>query len=413
MIGHLFKLIWNRRRTNGLILVELFCCFLVLCTVLTIACNYLISTTQPLGYDYQQVWYLDLDTPSYRSMDEDGKSEAWATSKQLDLMLTGMEEIEAWSPVDWNIPFGGSMSGYSNNINGANEFIYQNDVLPAMKDVLGLELLAGRWIEPGDEALNWDPVVLTSNYARGLFGDEDPLGREVLEYDAEGNLEEDEEEDEQPVRRVVGVISDMRIRGELEPYCFCQFTHREMPTEKYARPAESYLMRMQSGTTAAFEEELVDGIRRIAPDWIVNIRTLSAMRESRLRDSLMQLALGAVIAVFLIIMVGLGLVGVLWQSVTRRTREWGLRRAVGAPGGEVRHQVLGELLALTTVAAAAGTLVFIQFPFFEAFPSVPSTTYLFGLAVSLVGMYLFVIICGLYPSWLATRVEPAEALQYE
>jgi len=120
-----------------------------------------------------------------------------------------------------------------------------------------------------------------------------------------------------------------------------------------------------------------------------------------------------VIAVFLIIMVGLGLVGVLWQSVTRRTREWGLRRAVGAPGGEVRHQVLGELLALTTVAAAAGSLVFIQLPFFEAFPSVPWSTYLLGLVVSMLGMYLFVIICGLYPSWLATRVQPAEALQYE
>jgi len=412
MIGHLFKLIWNRRRTNFLILVELFCCFLVLCTVLTIAGDYLICTTQPLGYEYQQVWYLDLDRPSFRSMDDEQKAEAWATSEQLDLMLSGMEEIEAWSPIDWNIPFGGSMSGYSNNINGANEFIYQNDVLPAMKDVLRLELLAGRWLEPGDEALNWQPVVLTRNYALALYGDEDPLGREVLEYDAEGNIEEDDDGEDR-IRRVVGVVSDMRIRGELEPYCFCQFSHRELPTEKYAQPAQSYLMRLQPGVTAAFEENLVDGIRRIAPSWIVNIRTLTTMRESRLRDSLMQLALGAVIAVFLITMVGLGLVGVLWQGVTRRTREWGLRRAVGAPVGEVRHQVLGELLALTTMAAAAGTLVFIQFPFFEAFPSVPWSTYLFGLLVSLIGMYLFVIVCGLYPSWLATRVQPAEALQYE
>lgn len=413
MIIHLFKLIWNRRRTNGLILVELFCCFLVLCTVLTIACNYLISTTQPLGYNYQQVWYLDLDAPSFRSLDEEGKAGAWATSTQLELMLAGMEEVEASSPVDWNIPFGRSMSGYSNNINGANEFIYQNDILPELMGVLKLELLAGRWVEPGDEALNWDPVVITRNYARALFGDEDPLGREVVEYDAEGNPEEEEEGEENKVRRVVGVISDMRMRGEMDPYCFCQFTHRELPTEKYARPAQSYLLRLQSGVTAAFEEKLVDGIRKIAPSWIVNVRTLSSMRGARLRDSLMQLALGAVIAVFLIIMVGLGLVGVLWQSVTRRTREWGLRRAVGAPAGEVRHQVLGELLALTTVAVAAGTLVFIQLPFFEAFPAVPWATYMFGLAVSLVGMYLFVIVCGLYPSWLATRVQPAEALQYE
>ena len=412
MIGHLFKLIWNRRRTNGLILVELFSCFLVLCAVLTIACNYLISTTQPLGYEYEDVWYLDLDTPPFRSMDEEQKAEAWATSEQLELMLDGMEEVDAWSPLNWNVPFGNSQSGYSNHINGVSEFVWRNSVLPSMKDVLRLELLSGRWLEPGDEVLNYEPVVLTRNYARALFGDEDPIGREVLVYEEDGSVREDEESEE-PAQRVVGVISDMRMRGEMGPYSFCHFNPRETRDEEYARPARCYLLRLQPGTTAAFEEDLVEGIRRLAPSWIVNVRTLPDMRETRLRDRLLQLALMSVIAVFLIIMVGLGLVGVLWQSVTRRTREWGLRRAVGAPGGEVRHQVLGELLALTTVAAAAGSLVFIQLPFFEAFPSVPWSTYLLGLVVSMLGMYLFVIICGLYPSWLATRVQPAEALQYE
>lgn len=412
MIGHLFKLIWNRRRTNGLILVELFSCFLVLCAVLTIACNYLISTTQPLGYDYEDVWYLDLDTPTFRSMDDEQKAAAWATSDQLELMLDGMEEVEAWSPLNWNVPFGNSQSGYSNYINGTSEFIWRNSVLPSMMDVLRLELLSGRWLEPGDEALNYEPVVLTRNYARVLFGDEDPIGREVLVYEEDGSVREDEE-GEQPVQRVVGVVSDMRMRGEMGPYSFCHFNPRETRDEEYSSPARCYLLRLQPGTTAAFEEDLVEGVRRLAPSWIVNVRTLSVMRETRLRDRLLQLALMAVIAVFLIIMVGLGLVGVLWQSVTRRTREWGLRRAVGAPGGEVRLQVLGELLALTTVAASAGALVFIQLPFFQAFPSVPWSTYLLGLVISLLGMYLFVIVCGLYPSWLATRVQPAEALQYE
>jgi len=413
MIGHLFKLIWNRRRTNFLILVELFSCFLVLCAVLTVAFNYLISTTEPLGFEYADVWLLDLDTPSFRSMDEQQKAAAWASSEQLDLMLDHMEEVAAWSPVDSNVPFGRSMSGYSNYVNGANEFIWSSDVLPAMKDVLGLELLAGRWLEPGDEALNWEPVVLTRNYARGLFGDEDPLGREVVRYEEDGTVEDDEEDEERPVRRVVGLISDIRMKGELEPYAFCQYSHRPLPTDEFARPARTYLLRLQPGTTAAFEEKLVDGVRRLAPDWIVNVRTLFAMREARLKDGLLQLGLMSVIAVFLIIMVGLGLVGVLWQSVTRRTREWGLRRAVGAPSGNVRQQVLGELLALTTVGAVAGTLIFVQLPFFEAFPSVPWSTYLLGLAVSLLGMYLFVIVCGLYPAWLTTRIQPAEALQYE
>jgi putative ABC transport system permease protein len=323
-----------------------------------------------------------------------------------------MEEIEAFSPVDWNIPFGRSMSGYSNNVNGVSEFIYQNDVLPAMKEVLGLQLLAGRWLEPGDDALNREPAVITRTYALALFGEESPLGLEVLEYDAEGNVR-DEEGTDRRVRRVVGVVADMRMRGELEPYSFCHFNHRPLFSEPGARPAQSYLIRVRPDVTAAFEAALVDGIRRIAPRWVVNVRTLSAMRTSRLRDGLMQLALGAVIAAFLIMMVGLGLVGVLWQSVIRRTREWGLRRAVGASAGEVRRQVLAELLALTTVAAGAGALLFIQLPFFDAFPGVSWPTYLFGMLLSMAVMYVLVVLCGLYPGRMATSVHPAEALQFE
>ena len=90
-----------------------------------------------------------------------------------------------------------------------------------------------------------------------------------------------------------------------------------------------------------------------------------------------------------------------------------LRRAVGASAGEVRRQVLGELLALTTVAAGLGSLVFLQLPFFEAFPGVSWSAYLVGLALSLAVMCLFVMLCGLYPGRSATSIDPAQALQYE
>ena len=76
--------------------------------------------------------------------------------------------------------------------------------------------------------------------------------------------------------------------------------------------------------------------------------------------------IAAVVALFLIVMVGLGLVGVLWLSVTRRTAELGLRRAMGASGVSVRRQVVGELWALTAIAVVVGAVIFLQLPLFGA-----------------------------------------------
>ena len=69
MIGHLFKLIWNRRRANGLILLELLFSFLVLCGVLTITSNYVVNMLRPLGFTYDNVWWVQLGVPQYRLRD--------------------------------------------------------------------------------------------------------------------------------------------------------------------------------------------------------------------------------------------------------------------------------------------------------------------------------------------------------
>ena len=61
-----------------------------------------------------------------------------------------------------------------------------------------------------------------------------------------------------------------------------------------------------------------------------------------------------IVAVFLLLMVVLGLTGVLWQNVTQRTPEIGLRRAMGAPPGRHPRQILGELLVITTMAVSWG-----------------------------------------------------------
>ena len=99
--------------------------------------------------------------------------------------------------------------------------------------------------------------------------------------------------------------------------------------------------------------------------------------------------------------------------MTRRTREIGLRRALGASGTGVRTQVLTEVALLTTLALIAGVLIVAQLPILGAFALIPPPVFVFGVIAALAVIYGITITCGLYPSWLASSVPPAEALRYE
>lgn len=154
-------------------------------------------------------------------------------------------------------------------------------------------------------------------------------------------------------------------------------------------------------------------LRSVMKDRTIQIEPLDRARKSHMRLVLAPMAAASLVAVFLIIMVGLGMVGVLWQNVSRRTKEIGLRRALGGTAGDVHRQVLGELLVIATAGLLLGMAVVVQLPLLEIVDWMSPGVFTVGLIVSLLVMYGLTIAAGLYPSWLATKVQPAGALHYE
>jgi len=409
MIGHFLKLVWNRRRANALIMVELLISFVGLSVILTFAFTLAHRYNQPLGFEYENVWRVDLDSQDtyyLNEMTDEQKEAVWAQIRQLEQMFESAPEIVAASPMTANVPYSNSSSGYSNFVNGENLFVRNNAGKPELMQVLKFQLLSGRWLEPGDEALSWNPAVLTRNYAEALFGAEDPLDKIVRVTGSDGEVQEDSDS-----YRVVGVVETFRKDGEMREAPPCQFSIKKYGAPGY--PPGNYVIRLAEGVPAAFEEDLVRGIQAIVPRWTVNVAPLARYRDEGLRENVIPLMIGAGVAVFLLIMVGLGLIGVLWQNVTRRTEELGLRRALGATAGGIRALVLGELLALTSVAIVVGTVIYIQIPLLGFIQGATFGVYMASFLSSMLGIYVVVVLCGLYPSWLATRIQPAAALQYE
>ena len=122
------------------------------------------------------------------------------------------------------------------------------------------------------------------------------------------------------------------------------------------------------------------------------------------------------VASFLLLMVALGLTGVVWQSVTQRIREFGLRRAKGATIVNVRRQVLVEMVIMTSLALLVGVILLAQLPLLPLpgeLEGIPAGVFVASMAISAAAIYGLTLLCGWYPSRLATKVQPAEALHYE
>jgi putative ABC transport system permease protein len=378
-------------------IVEIFFSFLVLFAVATLGAYYVDNYNQPLGYTYENVWNISINMN--QTSDDYWSPEQVATVNQLYLAVRSFDEVEAIAGA-LSVPydFGGRASGME--VHGKSIETGVNEVTDDFKEVMGLQLVAGRWFERADEALNWQPVVINQKFSKELFGDEDPVDKRFAPWSSDDNE-----------IRVIGVVTDFRQGGEYAGLDYYMFERKKLD-DPQQRPPRNLLIKVRPGTTADFEEKLAERLQAVAKDWSFEIQPLVQKRESALKLRLAPVIAAGVVAAFLMIMVGLGLVGVLWQSVTQRTREIGLRRAKGATLQHVYKQILGELFVLTSIGLIIGIIAVAQFPLLDLI-GINKTVFGFGLVVSLVLIYALTLAAGLYPSWLATKVQPAEALHYE
>jgi putative ABC transport system permease protein len=151
----------------------------------------------------------------------------------------------------------------------------------------------------------------------------------------------------------------------------------------------------------------------VAKGWAFDVRPLEEIREGSLKATVLSVKILAIIDMFLMIMVALGLIGVLWQNVTQRTMEIGLRRAQGATTADICWQIMGEVFFIATLGIIPGILLIVQFPLLSLIGDLKTSIYFYSIAISMLLIYLMTFICGLYPGWLATRIRPVEALHHE
>src|SRR5262249_52382640 len=115
--------------------------------------------------------------------------------------LKDFSEVEYAATADTSpYSFGTNMSGY--DYNGRTIQYHVNNVTDDFDKVMGLTFTRGRWFGKDDQDTNWNSVVINEKFAHELFGDEDPIGKEVPAYK------------DSPKMRIIGLITAFRKDGE-------------------------------------------------------------------------------------------------------------------------------------------------------------------------------------------------------
>lgn len=385
MIQHFFKLIWNKKRSNGLLIVEILVAFLVLFGVMSLMVYNYQNYSKPLGFNYEHVWALNISTNQDTTQIKDKIARIYQR-------IIAYPEVESASQTYGNTPFANNHSNRNVKYNKVNIIGDNFGTDENYAKTLGIQLGEGRWYNQGDLSAKYTPAVISRLAKDQLFGDENPLGK-VIKLDG----------DEQ--WKIVGIVEDFKQRGEYQANTPVFFNLRK-------DAMGSILIKVKPGTDANFEAQLMRQIGGMQSEWTMEISNLENLRKSMNEQTAIPSLIFSIVCGFFLLNVALGLFGVLTLNIAKRKDEIGLRRALGASGQAITLHFVGEMWVMSTLGVIVGVILAIQFPILNVF-DLDSSVYIIGILLTVLTIYLLVTLCALYPSMQAARIQPATALHEE
>lgn len=404
MTRHLLRLVWNRRRAHFLVGLEILAAFLILFVVGVFAVKTFANAGKPVGFTSKDVTVVEVGL-GREEIEGDAEGNRQRVRRLLDA-ARGLDGVEQAAGA-FLVPYGSGSAVDAHDVDGWRYEYRWTEVTDEYADVLRLKVVAGRWFSREDDGKPYRPAVVTRELAREVFPGQDPVGKAFPSGRARAPETAAERE-----RRVVGVVEAYREGSDYSsPAPFAIFR------ADLSNPADGIpqriVVRFRPGTPRSAEEALVRAFQATVPEWTFTAEPLENARETASRLWLVPMLAGALVGGFLMLLVALGLTGVLWQNVSRRTREIGLRRATGATARQVAAQVVMEVWIVTALAVLAGSAFALQAPLVVPFGLLRFADVLAAAALASLLLFALTGICALYPAWLAARVDPSEALRWE
>jgi predicted permease len=275
-----------------------------------------------------------------------------------------------------------------------------NDVGPDYFHTIGTPILRGREFSAADRKGTQPVVIVNETLARTVFGNADAVGH-TIQNDLTGA----------ETQLIVGVAKDSRYftLGEKQRLAVYQ------PYFAYEEPVNLHFIVRTTGSQAGYVKPISDILGRIDPTAAIETKPMSeALGLALLPSQAGAVMLGAM-GILGLVLAAIGLYGVLLYSISRRTREIGLRVALGA----TRFDVLRIIGRQSLTLVASGMVVGLTLAFFATKPLtlflIPGlSTFDPGALLAVVGLLGAVaVLATLVPATRALRIDPMTALRYE
>jgi putative ABC transport system permease protein len=267
--------------------------------------------------------------------------------------------------------------------------------------VLDIPILAGRAFTDADTATAERVILISQSTATAVWGGVDPIGSHVRIGQATSGA----------WRRVIGVVADVHIADITTPAAAAMYTPETQITSGYL----TAVVRSQTGDAAALAGSVRRALHELDPAVPVHgVATLSSLVARSLAERRFVMRLLTGFAIVAVLLAAIGLYGVVSYGVAQRTREVGVRVALGAQRRDVLRLVLSNGLPLVGTGLAAGlagatlTTRFLGALLFGVSPVDPPT---FAAAATL--LTLVALAAHWAPIRRALRVDPASALRAE
>jgi len=281
---------------------------------------------------------------------------------------------------------------------------------PSYYDIQGLQLSMGRWLKTADQDNSTYVCVLNSTAAEKLIGYTDCVGQTVIlggvSFEVVGVLEED-----------TSSMMSMLTSGVLMAYI--PYSTLIRITDSVSTDVTTFYLSAAEGSTV---DSAADAMTRILNERFDEDEDAFEVDSSNMLEeamnsitSTLSILLGGIAGISLVVG-GIGIMNIMMVTVTERTREIGIRKAIGASRGTILTQFLMEAVVLCMMGCGLG--IFLSWAVLQV---VSTVTVSAGISFSLNGgvvmlavafCFLIGVVFGLYPANKAAKMKPIDALHY-